>query len=213
MKTDDLVAMLAAQVAPVPPHSAQRRFGAACLAGVVLGTLWMVLEYGLRDDLAQVTRAAAFWAKLLLPASIAAAGFVLAQRLGRPGVTPGWAVWWSVVPVLAVWGVALVVIVQSPSAERLPLVLGQTWRTCMWNIALLSVPALLAALLALRSLAPTRPALAGAAAGLMAGGVGALVYAFHCPEAEAPFLAVWYVAGMALPMLVGAMLGPRVSRW
>ena len=74
-------------------------------------------------------------------------------------------------------------------------------------------PPRMAALRALRELAPTRLRLAGAAAGALAGGAGAAVYALHCPEFGAPFLAVWYVLGMALPVAVGAWLGPRVLRW
>ena len=71
----------------------------------------------------------------------------------------------------------------------------------------------MAALVALRGLAPTRPAWAGACAGAMAGAAGAAVYALHCTELAAPFLAIWYVAGMALPGFVGALLGPRILKW
>jgi hypothetical protein len=39
------------------------------------------------------------------------------------------------------------------------------------------------------------------------------VYALHCPELAAPFLAVWYVLGMAIPVLVGAALGRWLLRW
>ena len=46
-----------------------------------------------------------------------------------------------------------------------------------------------------------------------AGGAGAMVYALHCPELQAPFLAVWYVAGIALVVLAGALLGRFVLRW
>jgi hypothetical protein len=35
----------------------------------------------------------------------------------------------------------------------------------------------------------------------------------HCPELGAPFIAVWYVIGMFIPALAGALLGPRVLRW
>ncbi|MBC7444771.1 MAG: DUF1109 family protein [Polaromonas sp.] len=58
---------------------------------------------------------------------------------------------------------------------------------------------------------PGRRALAGA--GLLAGALSALVYALHCPESAAPFLAVWCMLGMAIPTLTGAVLGPRVLRW
>ena len=46
---------------------------------------------------------------------------------------------------------------------------------------------------------------AGAAAGWLAGGVGAAAYALHCPEMDAPFLAVWYVLGMCVPTALGAV--------
>ena len=47
----------------------------------------------------------------------------------------------------------------------------------------------------------------------MAGGAGAAVYALHCPELDAPFLAVWYVLGILMPVAAGALLGPRLLRW
>ena len=65
----------------------------------------------------------------------------------------------------------------------------------------------------MKGLAPTRLALAGAAAGLLAGAGGALIYALHCPEMAAPFLAIWYLLGMLIPTAVGALLGPRLLRW
>jgi hypothetical protein len=30
---------------------------------------------------------------------------------------------------------------------------------------------------------------------------------------EAPFLAIWYLLGMLIPTLLGALLGPRLLRW
>ena len=65
----------------------------------------------------------------------------------------------------------------------------------------------------MQGLAPTRPALAGAFSGLVAGAAGALVYAWHCPEMAAPFIATWYLLGIAGPAVVGALLGPMLLRW
>lgn len=213
MKTDDLIAMLATGAQPVPRHAAARRLGLALLPGLVLALVLLGALFGLRADLGQAMRGLGFWSKLMLPLSLACAGFVLAERLGRPGVRAGAAARWAWLPVLAVWAVALVVLARAPEDERLALVMGQTWRSCTFNIALLALPTFAAALGALRTLAPTRPAQAGAAAGLLAAGVGASVYALHCPEVEAPFLAVWYLGGMALPVLAGALLAPRLLRW
>ena len=47
----------------------------------------------------------------------------------------------------------------------------------------------------------------------MAGGAGASVYALHCVELAAPFFAVWYVLGISLPAVVGALIGRRFLRW
>ena len=68
-------------------------------------------------------------------------------------------------------------------------------------------------LLALRWLAPTRLRAAGAAAGLAAGAWAACLYCLHCPETAAPFILVWYSAGITLATGLGALLGPRLLRW
>jgi hypothetical protein len=78
---------------------------------------------------------------------------------------------------------------------------------------MLSLPVFVAVLWAMRGLAPTRLPLAGTAAGLLAGTVGALVYCLHCPELDAPFLGTWYLLGMLIPALVGSLAGPRLLRW
>jgi hypothetical protein len=66
---------------------------------------------------------------------------------------------------------------------------------------------------AIRGLAPVRLRLAGAAAGLTAGGLAAAIYSLHCPESAAPFVAIWYTLGILLPAAVGAVAGPRLLRW
>jgi len=55
--------------------------------------------------------------------------------------------------------------------------------------------------------------LLGLCAGLLAGAAGAVVYALHCPELDAPFLFVWNSLGMLLPAALGAGLGPKLLRW
>jgi len=65
----------------------------------------------------------------------------------------------------------------------------------------------------LRNLAPTRLPAAGAAAGALAGGIAAAAYALHCDEMALPFVALWYVLGMAIPAVLGAVLAPPWLRW
>jgi hypothetical protein len=213
MKTDDLVAMLAAQAEPVPRRSATRRLVFALVVGVVLCFAWMLMEFGMRRDLVQATFWPMFWVRLAVPVLVGLAGFVAVQRLARPGVALRGAWIGLALPVVALWALALIVWMAAPAGERAELLWGQTWRSCTVNIVLLSLPVFVAALVALKGLAPTRPALAGAAAGAMAGGAGAAVFALHCPELAAPFIALWYVAGMAVPVAAGALIGPRLLRW
>jgi hypothetical protein len=111
------------------------------------------------------------------------------------------------------WLLALLALSGAGVSEREALVFGTTWRACAFNIALLSLPLFAALLWAMKGLAPTRLALAGATAGLLSGAAAALIYSLHCPELGAPFLGIWYPLGMLIPAAAGAIVGPRVLRW
>ena len=213
MKTDDLVAALAAGVEPVPQGLVSRRLGQALLLALPVSVAIMVLGYGVRPDLREAMVLPMFWVKLLFPLAVGLAGLVAVHRLARPGVDLGGGAVAAVVPVLLLWGLSALVWWGAAPEERSAMLWGQTWQACVFNIALMAGPLLLAVLLVLKGLAPTRPAWAGAAAGALAGGGGAAVYALHCPELAAPFLAVWYVAGIALVTAVGALVGARCLRW
>ena len=213
MKTADLMALLAVDSLPVARHATRHRLSLALLVGVALALAMVLIGYGPRSDLLQAVAWPMFWVKLAVPITVAMGGFASLQRLARPGVPLG-ARWVGLaLPVVIVWTLALISYQGAPEDARAALVWGTTWRSCSASITLTSLPVFIAAFIALKSLAPTRPALTGACAGAMASGAGAAAYALHCPELSAPFLAIWYVAGMALPMAIGALLGPRLLRW
>jgi hypothetical protein len=213
MRTDNLIATLAADVAPVNPRSVERRFVYALL-GAACGALVLLLPiYGVRADLSALMTRPIFWVKVAFPLTLACAAMVATARLSRPGAALG-RVWTGFAAPVALASIAaLAVLWLAPQEARLALLMGHTWRTCSLNIALLSVPGLVAILAAVRSLAPTRLPLAGATAGLLAGAVGALAYCLRCPETSVPFWATWYLLGMAIPAVVGALLGRLVLRW
>lgn len=213
MRTDDLIQLLAAGAQPAPCYAIERRLALAVLAGMAGAGVLLAWRFGVRPDLAQALALPMFWGKLAFAGALAAAGLALLRRLARPGLAAGRTARWLALPLLAAWGMALVALLQAAPGERMPLILGQTWRTCPFNIALLSVPAFAASFWALRGGAPTRLAWTGAGAGVLAGALATLVYALHCPEMASPFLAVWYVAGMAIPTALGALAGPRWLRW
>jgi hypothetical protein len=68
-------------------------------------------------------------------------------------------------------------------------------------------------LIALRAGAPRSTALAGTVAGLIAGGLGATLYATHCTDDSPLFVALWYPIGIALVALAGRIAGERLLRW
>jgi hypothetical protein len=84
---------------------------------------------------------------------------------------------------------------------------------CPWRILALSAPIFAVVIWAMRRAAPTRPALAGAAAGVFAGAVGATVYGLFCQEATAAFVVAWYSLGIAACAALGAAVGARLLRW
>jgi len=213
MKTDDLVNMLAAGAGAVEPGATARRYAAALGWGAFGATLLMAILLGVRPDLAQAARLPMFWMKLAFPACLAAGALYAAARLSRPGVQLGRVSVTLAAPVLAIWLLAAFVLLSATAGERENLIFGGTWNACPLLVAMLSLPLFAATLWAMKGLAPTRLATAGAAAGLLAGSVGALIYALHCPEMEAPFLAIWYLLGMLIPTAAGALIGPRLLRW
>ncbi len=211
MKTQALIEILARGAGPAPRAVVARRLLPAAAAGALASA---ALAIGLQGPLpAALLATPAPWIKLAYALSLAAAAGWLTARLARP-VAPCRG------PARSVLGVVLLMALagalawaDTPAQGRRAALMGQAWLTCPWNVLLLSTVPMALALWAVRGLAPTRLRAAGAAAGLMAGALGALGYSLSCPEASATFVAVWYTAGMAMSAALGAALGPRVLRW
>ena len=77
----------------------------------------------------------------------------------------------------------------------------------------LALPILAGGIWAVKAMAPTRLARAGAAIGLAAGSLAAFVYAASCDENGMAFTLIWYGLGIAVPILAGTLAGRRVLRW
>jgi hypothetical protein len=185
----------------------------AVLGGAVFSTLLMAAWLRVNPALAEYARLPMFWVREAFCAALAVGGLIAVARLSRPGASLARVRRLLVAPGLAMWLLAAAVLAAADAAERTALILGVSWTECSFNIALLSLPVLTAVVWLMRGLAPTRMRLSGAAAGFAAGAVAALVYTLHCPELEAPFLALWYVLGMLIPAILGACLGPGLLRW
>jgi len=212
MKTADLIASLAAVSTPTPPARVGRGVTMASLLGAAIALVILIAWLGLRP-LGETIHMRSFWMKAGYTLALALAALIATARLGRPGGRLGAA--------LALAGVAVAVLAMMAMHETMhaapaampALWLGQTWAICPVRILILSLPAFALALWALRRGAPTRLALAGAMAGLFAGGAGATVYGLYCQEHTAAFVVVWYTLGVGAVAALGALVGPRALRW
>ena len=213
MKTEDLVTLLATGAATVDRNLATRRYATALACGVLGSAILMTALLGVRHDLNGAVRLPMFWVKIAFVTALALTSAVVALRLSRPGTKLPWAPGVLMAPVIAMWTLAANALVNADPARRHDLIYGATSAYCPLLIAILAVPVFVAVTWAMRGLAPTRLRLAGAAAGLVSGTLGAVVYSLHCPEMAAPFVALWYLLGILIPTGIGALLGPRLLGW
>jgi hypothetical protein len=141
------------------------------------------------------------------------AGVAIVRRLATPGGAARLAPWLGVAVIVAMGLLGFGQLLSTPFAARMTVWLGQTWKVCALLILLLALPIYAALVLAVRTLAPTRLRLSGAAAGFSAGAFAATLYGLHCPEQGAAFAMTWYSLGIAASAAVGALTGPRLLRW
>lgn len=90
---------------------------------------------------------------------------------------------------------------------------GANSLVCLTYITLIGIGPLGIFLLAVRHGATTRPALAGAVAGLLAGGIAATFYAAQCTDDSPLFVAIWYTLAISILALIGGAVAYRFCRW
>lgn len=210
---DDLIGRLSQDLRPVARLAVARRLLIGVSAGAAVSALLTTLTLGLRPDMAQAVAERIFWVKFAYTLALAGLAVWGCERLARPAGTAGRRLPWILAPVLAVVAMAAWQLVQAPASDRMPMVMGGSFKACPWCIVAFSLPPLAGMVWALRGMAPTRLRLTGAVTGLAAGGAGAAAYALHCTESTMPFLAVWYSLGVVLSGAVGWLVAPRLLRW
>lgn len=213
MPTDDLIERLGADVRPVARFYAARRLGLGLGAGTIVSAAIMLAWLGVRPDFADAMATGPFWVKFAYTLATAASALWLLERLSRPGARNAAQAAGAVAPLALMVLLGLAQWIAAAPDQRERLAMGASHDLCPWRIAALSAPLLIGGLWALRGLAPTRPTLSGAVAGVCAGGAGAFVYAFHCDESAMPFVAIWYTFGIAVSGLAGALAARRLLRW
>lgn len=213
MQTDDLIAHLSGALEPVRGTEITRTLAIGLAAGAAGSALLMMATIGVRHDIVDAMGGGAFWLKFLYTLAIAVLGLKLVERIGRPGTDASLPALLLAVPVLVLMAMMAMQMMPADDAARRALLMGHSARTCSMLIAGLALPLFAGLFWSLRQLAPTRLIQAGAAAGLLAGSTAATIYAFHCTESTATFIAIWYTAGIALTTALGAGLGRWALRW
>ncbi|MGZ7460128.1 DUF1109 domain-containing protein [Pseudomonas sp. Ma2-10] len=213
MNTDDFISLLALGVTPIDRRTLAKRFSGAVLAGLFGATLLVIAIMGVRPDLGQAMATPIFWAKIAFPLCLMIGALSMVMRLARPGIASGPGKVLIVAAVASVWVASIYVLLAAPPDDRVAIILGETWKVCVLNITMLSIPGFVAVFWALNGLAPTNLTLSGACGGLLAGSMATIAYSFRCPEMQIPFWGVWYLLGMLVPTVLGALLGRRWLRW
>ena len=212
MRTTDLIELLARDARATPPGVVNRRLLAALVAGGAV--TFAIVALGLRcQPLLAAAQQPWFWMKAAYTGLLTIAGSVIVRRLSVPGAKIGATPLAAALIVLAMVVLGAAQILAATPADRLALWLGHTWKVCSPLILLLAIPIYACLIAAIRRLAPTRPALAGCAAGFAAGALAATLYGLHCPEQAAAFVATWYTLGIAAATALGAIAGRRLLRW
>ncbi|OZB35883.1 MAG: hypothetical protein B7X35_04445 [Halothiobacillus sp. 14-56-357] len=213
MKTDDLILMLAQGEVAVPRHVVAKRLSMALGVGLFASFGLMLAVLGLRPDLESASMLPMFWVKLAFSFSMGLIGLIAVKKVARPEGAINRTLWAIAFPIGLIWLLSLILVAHAPTNQRWHMFFGENWYECPLLITMLSAPIFIALLWAMRSLAPTQLVLAGAAVGLMSGGWGAVVYSLHCLEMGAPFIGTWYLLGILIPTVIGALLGKTLLRW
>lgn len=220
-KPDPLIDGLVADLGAVRPRRWTRE--AALLLGLVAAELAaMVIVRGMRPDMPQVMMTPNFWWKsgglALIGIAATAAALVSvdpATTASRPLAVLRRGLGLAI-PALLGLGWLLDAGAGADADSRAALIARLAWRDgidCLFNIALLSLPIVIALAIILRRGAPTLPSRSAGAAGLAAAGIAAWVFAFYCDHDDPLYVAVWYGAAVLGVAGLTRLVLPRLIRW
>jgi hypothetical protein len=213
MSIDPLIDRLASELKPVRRRTAwSDALALLVLCAIELG-LFVVMGMA-RSDMPMAMHLPSFWWKL--------------GSLGLIGLVSGTVAIMSLDPVRSPrrglrWIVALIALclasgwLLDASRDGFSTLIDRLdWRNglqCVYEMAVLSVPAVIGLGLLMRRGAPTDRAGTALAAGLAAAAWGAFVFVFACPFDDPLYVAVWYSIGCGVVTLFARFTLPRLTRW
>jgi hypothetical protein len=212
-ETTDFIKRMAAEAGqPSEAGYAGAAFDRVLFAGTVgafaLAVLLIYLVFAGTFDFADVLRSYPFHFKLGTMGLLAMGAFLTLRQKGVPGSSA-----WMALAALP--GPLVLLLLAVFDRSGFPL-LGRDVTSvpiCFFSIVGASSPALLILLWVTRRAVVTRPAAAGASAGLLAGALGAAAYAIACKNDGAAFVLIWYGLAIGSVCFLGALIGQRYLRW
>ena len=212
MDTNELINSLAADTRQ-PSASLSSVWWNAVVVAVVVAAAVFFATLGVRPDIAAAAETPRFLAKFVMMLTLAVGAFGALGALSRPEGN-----WRKALPLLTaaptllVAAVVLELLTVPPEAwtDRM---IGANNVYCLMFIMMIGAGPLSIFLLALRRSAPSSPGIAGAVAGLLAGGIAATIYAAHCTDDSPLFIATWYLIAIAGLAAFGSVAANRLARW
>jgi hypothetical protein len=185
----------------------------AIIGGLAISSALFSLTLGVRPDILSALSTWRFDLKLGVNLVLVIAAAWVALRLSSPTTTPLSAMRALLVPALLLLAAVMYELVTIPASAWPSRAMGVNGVMCLVSIISLSVLPLTATIYALRQGAPTSPAVMGAVGGLLAGSLGAAIFAMHCTNDSPLFVAIWYALAIGLMSMFGLVVGKHALRW
>lgn len=212
MRTEDLIKALDADARSKAMPLRSAWWVATAVAAVIAAVVfWFTI--GPRSDIMIAMHTMRFLSKFVFTIVLAGTAFALIHALSTPGASTGKAATWMAAAPLLVLVAVVLELFAVPEAQWGTRLVGSNMMICMGFIPLIGIGPLAIFLWMLRYGAPTRPVLAGAVAGLLAGGLAATFYAAHCVDDSPLFVATWYTVAIIILTVLGALGGRLFVRW
>jgi hypothetical protein len=211
MDTERLIQTLAADSRSATPMN--RVWLGAVMVSVAVAATVFFMAIGPRPDVGAAAETPRFLFKFVVTLALLATAFAALRTLARPDASIRAALpllFFAPILLLAAVGIEMMLV---PADQLMDRWIGSNSMVCLTFIPLIGIGPLAAFLFALKYGAPTRPSLAGAIAGLTAGGLAATFYAAHCTDDSPLFVATWYPLAIAMLALAGAAAGRLFVRW
>jgi len=210
MKTDDLLAALAADTAP--RRSVRARLMRALPTGLLLSAIALTLIWGFRPDV-MAALASVTVLKTLAPVLLATLAVPLALSLSRPDPSPqplGWVLVALGAVAFAIFGLALL---EAGGSGLIDALMVPSLVVCFVSVPVLALPILGAVLWALSAGAPLDTGRTGLVSGLVAGFLSTAIYSLYCDQDGLLFFLPAYAAAIGLVAFLGKIAGQRALRW